>query len=327
MSTTTNFTEKTYCSMQDDGFDFPDRYTVAVINFVLSLTATFGNIVISLAIVKCKPLRNEAPAYFIVSLAIADLLIGTLAQTLFVAVLLDWSPATCVLELPEKLVGHFTCSVSTGSSMCVCLDRWFKICKPFRYHQLVTKLRIKMLIVTTWVCGIIAGLLSYWVADPRTVAVATLIWLCNSALVAMFSAHQVFHAAKRQIRAISRQSFSDRRLSFMKERKLAASLFFVVGTFILCWIPYAVGYVVRKYLYSRKTWDLFLRLRVWSMTLGYSNSSMNVFIYSRHNKQIRRAMVSLFRRSKISPERISASGSDDVFVMTKIKRDISQQQT
>ena len=113
----------------------------------------------------------------------------------------------------------------------------------------------------------------------------------------------------------------------MKERKLAASLFFVVGTFILCWIPYAVGYVVRKYLYSRKTWDLFLRLRVWSMTLGYSNSSMNVFIYSRHNKQIRRAMVSLFRRSTISPERISASGSDDVFVMTKIKRDISQQQT
>ncbi|XP_020284552.1 alpha-2A adrenergic receptor [Pseudomyrmex gracilis] len=80
-----------------------------------------------------------------------------------------------------------------------------------------------------------------------------------------------------------------RRLARKKEKRATLILGFIMGSFIACWLPFFVLYVVKPLSPQTPIPPQAFAIAFW---LGYMNSALNPFIYTVFNKDFRRA----FRR-------------------------------
>ncbi|KZC11120.1 Octopamine receptor [Dufourea novaeangliae] len=80
-----------------------------------------------------------------------------------------------------------------------------------------------------------------------------------------------------------------RRLARKKEKRATLILGFIMGSFIACWLPFFVLYIVKPLFPDV---DIPTQAFVIAFWLGYMNSALNPFIYTVFNKDFRRA----FRR-------------------------------
>ncbi|KAL0105090.1 hypothetical protein PUN28_016621 [Cardiocondyla obscurior] len=80
-----------------------------------------------------------------------------------------------------------------------------------------------------------------------------------------------------------------RRLARKKEKRATMILGFIMGSFIACWLPFFVLYIVKP-LFPK--FNIPSQAFVIAFWLGYTNSALNPFIYTVFNKDFRRA----FRR-------------------------------
>ncbi|XP_071557147.1 alpha-2 adrenergic receptor [Temnothorax nylanderi] len=80
-----------------------------------------------------------------------------------------------------------------------------------------------------------------------------------------------------------------RRIARKKEKRATLILGFIMGSFIACWLPFFVLYIVKPLF---PDFDIPSQAFVIAFWLGYTNSALNPFIYTVFNKDFRRA----FRR-------------------------------
>ncbi|KYN39970.1 Alpha-2 adrenergic receptor [Trachymyrmex septentrionalis] len=80
-----------------------------------------------------------------------------------------------------------------------------------------------------------------------------------------------------------------RRLARKKEKRATMILGFIMGSFIACWLPFFVLYIVKPIFPDFEIPSQAFVIAFW---LGYTNSALNPFIYTVFNKDFRRA----FRR-------------------------------
>ncbi|XP_025992087.2 LOW QUALITY PROTEIN: alpha-2B adrenergic receptor [Solenopsis invicta] len=80
-----------------------------------------------------------------------------------------------------------------------------------------------------------------------------------------------------------------RRIARKKEKRATMILGFIMGSFIACWLPFFVLYIVKPLF---PDFDIPSQAFVIAFWLGYTNSALNPFIYTVFNKDFRRA----FRR-------------------------------
>lgn len=80
-----------------------------------------------------------------------------------------------------------------------------------------------------------------------------------------------------------------RRLARKKEKRATLILGFIMGSFIACWLPFFVLYIVKPLF---PDFEIPAQAFVIAFWLGYTNSALNPFIYTVFNKDFRRA----FRR-------------------------------
>ncbi|KAG7190665.1 hypothetical protein KM043_006743 [Ampulex compressa] len=80
-----------------------------------------------------------------------------------------------------------------------------------------------------------------------------------------------------------------RRLARKKEKRATLILGFIMGSFIACWLPFFLLYIVKPLF---PDFDIPSQAFVIAFWLGYMNSALNPFIYTVFNKDFRRA----FRR-------------------------------
>jgi 5-hydroxytryptamine receptor 1 len=77
------------------------------------------------------------------------------------------------------------------------------------------------------------------------------------------------------------------RISLSKERKAARTLAIIMITFVLCWIPFFLLYLILPFCSSCSHPGEFVEvLFVW---LGYVNSMLNPVIYTVFNMEFRKA--------------------------------------
>ncbi|KAL7843110.1 hypothetical protein AOLI_G00246220 [Acnodon oligacanthus] len=87
----------------------------------------------------------------------------------------------------------------------------------------------------------------------------------------------------------SRQCVQNMRVH--KERKAARQLGFIIGTFMVCWIPYFITFMVMALCNTCVHHDLHM-FTIW---LGYINSTLNPFIYPLCNENFKRVFKKIFR--------------------------------
>ena len=121
----------------------------------------FGNILVCAAFYLCRELRNVTN-YFVVSLAVADLLVGFVCMPFWLTYLIKQWPD------PKRNHEFYTLwiclDIVSGTSsimnlVAISVDRFYAITSPFNYHLKLTKNRARFCIVFVWLYSlIVAGL-------------------------------------------------------------------------------------------------------------------------------------------------------------------------
>lgn len=147
-----------------DALNMVDLCSWQVVAKILSLSLftlgiLVGNSMVIIAVVLFKKLRRTVSNLFILSLAVADLLVAI--------VVLPFSTVNEVLGY--WIFGDIVCNmwlladiaVSTASILHLCaisVDRYIAICYPLRYHQLMTRRRSRIICLCMWLLAIIISI-------------------------------------------------------------------------------------------------------------------------------------------------------------------------
>lgn len=124
----------------------------------------FGNLLVCAAFYLCRDLRTVTN-YFVISLAVADLLVGFVCMPFWFSYLLVRRPNEQQDNVLYKLWIFLDIVSGTSSIMnlvAISIDRFYAITSPFNYHLKLTRKRALFCIVVVWLYSVIVGTL--WIS-------------------------------------------------------------------------------------------------------------------------------------------------------------------
>ena len=125
--------------------------TVIIINCVLNAPLMFisilGNTLVLAAIMKTPSIRSTPHVIMLCSLAVSDLLVGLIAQPIYIAKQLTKDR---FVEHAALMIGYSLCGVSFFTITAITVDRFLALHYHMRYATLVTESRVKYTLITIW---------------------------------------------------------------------------------------------------------------------------------------------------------------------------------
>ncbi|XP_076023205.1 adenosine A2c receptor [Genypterus blacodes] len=297
---------------------------------VIAFLSTIGNVLVCAAVGLNRKLRTITN-YFLVSLAVADIAVGTVGIPC--AILTDvglprHNLYLCLLMLSVLILLTLT---SIFSLLAVAVERYIAIFMPFHYQNLVTSRNAMLVILGTWLLAILLGLvpLMGWHKTPpksgycffvlvvdMTYMVYCFFFTCVLApLVVMFLIYaQIFATVKRQVRRIAAEQSGGAEgraraaASMRREMKTATSLFLVLFLFTICWIPLQI---INCFLLLCPECPVPFELLLAAIILSHANSAVNPFLYAYTMTAFRDTFKAIFMCCRTVGETEASSGARD----------------
>lgn len=337
--------------------------------FILILDVC-GNCLVIGAILRYRRLRTITN-YFIISLAVSDLLIAALSMPFRIHHTLrslNWDLGGTICEFWVFVDLLCSCASITNLSL-ISIDRFLALTFPLSYRSIMTKCRAIAAIAFVWgYSGLLASLsFMNWSADAFTSAIGEckkndryyytfaitagfflplIILVINYSMVFKVAftqakkLQQLKSASSMEPAEISDVDISSdprpsvisigrverkRRKSIVRELKATKTLAIVIGTFIVCWLPFfiimfVVQFCDRCLVKIHPTATQFVAI-VFVYVLPLLNSAVNPIIYSSFNSDFRSAFKDIFLRvctirGRDSFTHRSSSGDEDVSIVT-----------
>ncbi|XP_052777746.1 5-hydroxytryptamine receptor 6-like [Mya arenaria] len=282
--------------------------TGVVLFFIAALTIT-GNIMVFAAVIFNKKLRSVSNL-FIMSLSMADLLLGTVVMI----------PATLNEIFGRWILASGFCVVWAGFDVMLCsasvlnvclisLDRYIAVMSPLRYKVIVTHRRAFAMIAVAWVIAICASFiplgtgihnpdlptltnLTFLTETPQClfipsltfVLIASTVTILLPIIVAFGLYYRVSKEAKRQAcfvgvliapsNMLLGAKVANKHIREPFTRKATVTLGIIVGAYVVTWAPFLITNILEA-LCTCVHVKLFSAF-VW---LGYCNSLINPIIY------------------------------------------------
>lgn len=345
----------------NDGANSADWLDVVYLVFTASLmlfiiiAAIFGNLLVIISVMRVRKLRIITN-YFVVSLAMADIMVAMMAMTFNFSVQVTgrWNFGIFVCDLWNSLDVYFS-TASILHLCCISVDRYYAIVKPLKYPINMTKRVVTIMLINTWVSPallsflpifigwytteehknyvkrhpdrcefivnkpycVISSSISFWI--PCTIMIFTYLAIFREAnrqekqMLARQGNAMLMHRHSEDARtsvgvsnntgeALSGSGSSktltlhevdqdhtptkDKHLIKMKrEHKAARTLGIIMGTFIVCWLPFFLWYTITS-LCDLTAPDIVVAILFW---IGYFNSMLNPGIYAYFNLEFREA--------------------------------------
>lgn len=281
----------------------------------IAVAAVLGNLLVCWAVHYNRRLRNVTN-YFIVSLAIADMMVGLFAIPFALLVNAKQPHNRFHLCL---FMNSFVVFLTQSSIFClvaIALDRYFAVTKPLRYRRVATGRRALLIILSTWVLAFFIGMVPLfgWHKDPTDVVQCEFMKVMDMnymvyfnffgtvlppLIIISFVYHQIFQEVQKQVKAISQlvvgsENETSKRLAELtfKEARAAKILAILILIFALCWLPLHLLNAISVIVKVVPPYYLFLP----AITLSHANSAMNPFIYAFSNREYRRTFRKLILR-------------------------------
>ncbi|XP_016353235.1 trace amine-associated receptor 1-like [Sinocyclocheilus anshuiensis] len=258
-------------SCQKFVYPLETRILLYILFSISSIVTIIGNLLVIITVIHFKQLHTPTN-YLILSLAVADLLVGGVV-------------------MPPSMLR----SIETCWYLGDLFYRYYAICHPFQYHSKMTSLATLVMIIICWTVSAalgfgmifmelnILGIEDFYYdsidcdggcfvfQSKAGATIFSLICFYVPAFVMLCVYLKILHAAQRQVQAI--QSVKS---EMKKEGKATKTLAIIMGVFLTFWIPFFIcnlidpfiGYSVPPLLF-----DLFL----W---VGYYNSTCNPIVYA-----------------------------------------------
>lgn len=129
----------------------------------LFVATVLGNVLTILAVAWARRLRNVVSNYFILNLAVSDLMVGvTLPYHLafYVDSTLHRNKSVCISRF---VMFSLACGGSMYNLIMIAIDRYVAIVHPLSYNAYATKRRVLLIIVVAWICTMgVSSIPIYW---------------------------------------------------------------------------------------------------------------------------------------------------------------------
>lgn len=263
---------------------------LSIICALASVIGTFGNSLVLLAVPSNKNLRT-IPDLFITNLAFSDFTVCAIFLPMFVYDFNQNVGEKSEAELEyfdqvKSFLGHTSMVASATNMFAVTVDRVTAIRFPFRYAFMATKHALAGILVV-WIISITFGVLY----APNLVSRMYNALYCSALLITtMIMYVYIFIAAKRQENRIhSMQMGTD---GVLVEKKVAKTIFTVVGVYALCWLPLLMLPAIIDF---ESKPDQFKKGFNWAQSALACNSAINPFIYCLRCTKYRTAFGKILR--------------------------------
>ena len=260
--------------------------------------ATVGNL-LTIIIFQKKQLRRR-PHFLLISLAVADLLVGLVSIPLFIAN--NYVESQILFGAFVRVGNMLPGFASTFTLATIALERMYAIGWPFRHRVLKTEAYV-VAIATPWLLAMIG-------AVSGSVLKNALPHESNSysALLGIFLTLPVILTCLAYLAVWMKERSRLRRRQVHEKRdvRLTKTVAIITTAFLLTWLPFQILLLGFK-LCNSCLEGLFAALYITKL-LHYGNSVLNIFIYQVRNEEYRAALFKMLscvcrRNSRISQEK------------------------
>ena len=273
-----------------------------VSNAFLSYTAIMLNSVMIHAIRKTSSLPKTLKT-LLLSLAVADLSVGLLAQPLYVAIHImnleqnssENNPASNAIEEASHFTGILYSMASFFGVMALSADRFLAIHLHLRYQELVTHNRVVAVVILTWVLSAFLSVAGFWIPLYIIFLIYSIL-LAACLITAACLSCKIFvtvrrHAAQIQALQIQQVTQNGELANFWRNIRSGIGAVYVYLVFFLCYAPHICIVISNIFARTTELKDEF----VYAITLVLLNSSLNPLIYCWKMRHIRHAVMSIVR--------------------------------
>ena len=264
-----------------------------VLNFIFSLVATLENLLVIRALMKASTIPATVKKLFL-SMAFSDLAVGLCSQlmtAIISAVMLKMASSEDDLAFfcPTVLVvySYFTYLLAFASFLnvtVIAFDRLLAVSLHLRYQELVTPIRVTIVLVSLWLTSCVAASLCTFLPKGIEMALAVIIVIgCVLTTLAYVRIYKVAKYHQNQIYSQNQLQNAQTREAH-RQRKSAYNSLFVSVVFLACYFPF----IPCKILYMTNTSEIsFLIALFASIFLICLNSSLNPIVYCWRYREIR----------------------------------------
>ena len=244
--------------------------------FVLvNLAALVGNLVVCLVFYRSPSLRTVTN-YFVISLALTDLLMSVLVMPLVVtsSIANEWITGQLGCKLMQ-VCGNALAGISVLTIMLLAVNRYFCVVRPTLYIYVFSKKRSIAMAVSVWIATIFAVLVQFVFTGMRfrtftfqpticfrdfpstssSIAYSTIqilyIVIPSSIIVACY--WKIYQTVRRHNTVAAPSSQKKYSAYGVAEKKITRILTTVLVVFYLCWLPVVVTKVLEAFDIVEKT--------------------------------------------------------------------------
>ena len=274
--------------------------TIEIINCILNAPLIFmsiiGNALVLTAILRTFSLRSAPSIVFLCSLAVSDLLVGLVAQPVYIsnALILIYSDSSPALKQATEVMFFLACGVSLSTMTAISVDRFLALRYHMRYSGLMTVKRALFTIAGIWFVFVILSCLRIvWKRSLLFLAIVVGgIAICL--FISTFSYIRIYQIVRHHKLAIRSQQQAIQRLSadtnIKRSTKSAINTLLYYICMVVCYSPI---FMVALILAFGRTLHSLLHI---ADTIAFLNSSINPFLYCWRTKEIRAAVWKTIRQ-------------------------------
>ena len=275
---------------ESDNEDFSRRYqpeTATIINCILNAPLMFisilGNALVLAAIIRSPSIRSMQHMIMLCSLALSDLLVGFIAEPLFIA--RELTNHRVLVNLVVAM-GYSVCIISLCTMTIISLDRFLALHYHMTYATLVSTLRVRYTLGMIWLTNFVLSSFYFINASAYLFLVAgiTIICIITSSFTYIF----IYRIVRRhQLQIHSQQQavgtfHAGNSISMIRLKRSAINTFVFYIFLILCYSPMYTMLTVnlsKKAIWTKR-WNF-------SVTLVFMNSSINPFLFCWRLRELR----------------------------------------
>ena len=287
------------CSVEITGEIHSQLICLSVINSFLSITAFLGNTLILVALHKESSIHPPSKLLFR-TLATTDLCVGIIAEPLAVTswmlmVKEQWD-ICCYTSVVGFVTGYILCSVSLVTLTAISVDRLLALLLGLRYRQIVTLMRIYVILIVFSVLSIVFTLMYLWNREITSWCGKIVISLCL--VCSVFSYAKLFFVLRHNQTQVQNHIHQGQLghtvpLNIARYRKTVSSALWVQLALVVCYLPYVILVALNDQ--KQLTSSLFLA-REFTETLIFLNSSLNPILYCWKIREVRQAVKETVRQ-------------------------------
>nr|XP_057931593.1 trace amine-associated receptor 1-like [Doryrhamphus excisus] len=255
----------------------------------MSISIICGNLLVITSIIYFKQLHTPTN-YLILSLAVADLLLGALVLQFNMAL----SVNSCIYfgDVFCKMRRSFDISLMMTSILnlcCISIDRYYAVCQPLTYKTKINARVVGIMILVIWVFAAVCGFSIMFVGlkdavcegrcfifhIPSSNIVASVISFYLPVIIMLCFYLKILTVALKQAQSIQSTKTAQTEQVSKMERKATKTLVIVMGVFLLCWTPFFLSLTFNPL----SGYSIPLPLVEMLLWLGWSNSIFNTFVY------------------------------------------------